>query len=391
MHDVHRGTDPCRAEDGSRGLPSLVETIERSLSKADGKRLRNQPELVMHSQPLRNAHLRRMVTAACVLPILGGSVLVAVGIFRHSTAASGDLGGIWLIAAGAAGVFFGLVVDMLMLLVVKIESNTQRQHNELLDIYERLNRWDKTLDSIAESVGLSDASKSITHREQELAALRGAIRSDIRVHNWDMAAYLVGEMESRFGCEDEASRLRQELDEERASVFRRRLAQAIVRIEELFKAHDWVLAQQEIARLSHVLPDEPRVVGLKEALHRRREEHKQKLLEDWAESLRRDDIDGGIEVLKELDQYLTREESASIESSARDVFKRKLLQLRFRFQYAVTEGRWSDALEVGAQIMSEYPNARMAAEIEESLPALRQRAGLPVEDVIGPSKSAVSQ
>ena len=345
----------------------------------------------MHSQPLRNAHLRRLVTAVVVLLILGGAFLIGFGIYYSSTAASGDLGGTWLIIAGVAGWCIGLVVDALVLLAIKIESNTQRQHNELLDIYERLNRWDKTLNSIAESVGLSDASKSITHREQELAALRGAVRSDIRVHNWDMAAYLVGEMESRFGCEDEASRLRQELDDERASVFRRRLAQAIVRVEELFKAHDWVLAQQEIARLSHVLPDEPRVVGLKEALQRHREAHKKKLLEDWAESLRRDDIDGGIEVLKELDQYLTREESASIESSARDVFKRKLLQLRFRFQYAVTEGRWSDALEVGAQIMSEYPNARMAAEIEESLPTLRQRAGLPAEGVRGPSQSAVSQ
>ena len=345
----------------------------------------------MHSQPLRNAHLRRMVTAACVLTILGGAVLVAVGIYRHSTAANGDPGGIWLFAAGVAGVFVGLVVEALVSLLVKIESNTQRQHNELLDIYERLNRWDKTLDTIAESVSLSDASKSIAHREQELEALRGAVRSDIRVHNWEMAAYLVGEMESRFGSEDEASRLRQELEDERATVFRRRLAQAIARVEELFEAHNWVLVQQEIDRLLRVLPDEPRVVGLKEALHRHREAHKRKLLDDWAESLRRDDIDGGIEVLKELDQYLTQEESASIESSARDVFKRKLLQLRFRFQYAVTEGRWSDALEVGAQIMSEYPNARMAAEIEESLPALRQRAGLPAEGVMGPSKSAVSQ
>jgi len=332
-----------------------------------------------------------MVTAACVLPILGGAALAALGIYRVSLADSGELDGVWLFAAGVAGVFVGLIVGALVSLVVKIESNTQRQHTELLDIHERMNRWETTLDTIAESVGLSDASKSIAHREQELAALRGSIRADIRVHNWDMAAYLVGEMENRFGCEDEASRLRQELDDERANVFRRRLAQAIAHIQELFSSHNWVVALQEIDRLSHVLPDEPRVVGLKDALQRNRDEHKRKLLDDWAESLRRDDIDGGIEVLKELDQYLTQEESASIESSARDVFKRKLLQLRFRFQYAVTERRWSDALEVGAQIMSEYPNARMASEIEESLPALRQRAGLPEQGAVGPSTPAVAK
>lgn len=344
----------------------------------------------MHSQPIRFAHLRRMVTVACVLTILGGAVLAGLGIYRLSSAAEGELDSIWLLAFGVVGIFLGLIAEAAMVLVVKIESNTQRQHTELLDIFDRLDRWEKTLTSIAESVSLSDASKSIAHREQELDALRGAIRSDIRVHNWDTAAYWVAEMERRFGCEDEAKRLRGELDDERASVFKRRLKQAIDHVQELFEAYDWVRAQEEIDRLARVLPDEPRVMGLGESLRRHRDDHKKKLLADWAETLRRDDIDGGIEVLKELDEYLTREESASIESSARDVFKRKLLQLRFRFQYAVTEKRWSDAIEVGRQIILEYPNARMAREIEESIPTLRQRAGLPADPVAGASTTAVS-
>ena len=68
----------------------------------------------------------------------------------------------------------------------------------------------------------------------------------------------------------------------------------------------------------------------------------------------------------------------ALKKSARELFKERLLQLAVKFQFAVKEKRWKDALDAGLEIMEEFPNARMAQEVREHLEALRERAGLTV-------------
>ena len=70
------------------------------------------------------------------------------------------------------------------------------------------------------------------------------------------------------------------------------------------------------------------------------EQHKQVLKLAWEDALRRTDTDQAIDVLKELDQYLSPAEAQTLQSSARTVFKEKLLQLGIQFRFAVKEGRW---------------------------------------------------
>ena len=105
-----------------------------------------------------------------------------------------------------------------------------------------------------------------------------------------------------------------------------------------------------------------------------KQQHKDELRVAWEEALRRNDTDQAIDVLKELDQYLSRAEATALQSSARHVFKDKLLQLGVQFRFAVNERRWRDALRTGLELVRDFPNARMASEVREVLDTLRDRA-----------------
>jgi Mg/Co/Ni transporter MgtE len=96
----------------------------------------------------------------------------------------------------------------------------------------------------------------------------------------------------------------------------------------------------------------------------------------WEEAVRRSDTDHAIDILRELDEYLSPAEAEALQASARDVFKEKLLQLGVQFRFAVTEKRWQDAVTIGLELVRDFPNARMAVEVREALDTLRERAAL---------------
>jgi hypothetical protein len=163
---------------------------------------------------------------------------------------------------------------------------------------------------------------------------------------------------------------------------RDRLNVALQRVETHWSRHEWERAEKEIERLIRVLPDDKHTKGLREEHQHRRSARKQELLVAWDDAVRQTsfegdmDVDRAIQILKELDTYLTREEARSLEESARGVFKAKLVRLGMQFEYAVKDQRWRDALEIGVQITDEFPNSRMAREVQEMESVLRQRAGL---------------
>jgi hypothetical protein len=64
----------------------------------------------------------------------------------------------------------------------------------------------------------------------------------------------------------------------------------------------------------------------------------------------------------------------AIQSTARTVFKEKLLQLGVQFRFAVQGKRWQDAVDIGLELIREFPNARMAHEVRERIETLRERA-----------------
>ena len=58
---------------------------------------------------------------------------------------------------------------------------------------------------------------------------------------------------------------------------------------------------------------------------------------------------------------------------ARNVFKEKREALRIRFSQAVKEQRIGDAIRLGDEIMTDFPNTRMAQEVRDMMDALRHR------------------
>lgn len=317
----------------------------------------------------RFAQLRWLHKIVSIISLVGALVLTAAGVLRF-----GSEGAAWILPAGVAWFCFTVIQMTAMPLLLKLESTVSRDFGELRDLHDTMTKLGASLSLIAENTRISDAAKSLAHRDQEILAVRTAIRDDLRQEKWDAAMKLVDDMEHRFGFREEAEVLREELDEARNEAIQARLSDAIVLIDGHFASHEWAKAESEIERLTHALPDDAKVQSLLGRLKAMRAQHKRELLEQWDEAVRRSDVDHAIDTLKALDEYLSPAEAESLHASARDVFKEKLLQLGVQFRFAVNEKRWQDSLNIGLELIREYPNARMAGEVREALDMLRERA-----------------
>ena len=325
----------------------------------------------------RFSQLRWLQSVVCVTAMIGAVVLMGLGIVGVGHPAGGV--NAWMIIGGSQLLFAAVMVMTFIPIALKVESTLARQLSEMRDLNESIARQASLLQSIGENTRISDSAKSLAHRDQEMDALRVAIRSDLRNQNWEAGATLIDEMERRFGGKEETDRFREELDDVRNEAIEAKLNEAIEMIESHFQSFDWARAQSEIDRLLLALPDNAQVSSLQDRMKMRKEEHKTELLAAWDDAVRRSDTDLAIDILKELDQYLSPAEAKTIQASARDVFKEKLLQYGVQFRFAVNEKRWQDALSVGLELIREYPNARMANEVRDVLDTLRERARSLVE------------
>ncbi len=317
----------------------------------------------------RFSQLRWLQTIASIAAVIGACLLMVLGLMGYGSSSD-----VWMIAAGFF-ILFGVILAMTFSpLIIKMESTLARTLSELRDLNETTEKQVVHLNEVAENTRISDAAKSLSRREEELDALRTAIRNDIREERWEAALSLIEEMVQRYGYKEEADRVREELDDARNSQIQLKLSEAIEMIQSHFDSFEWDRAKSEIDRLLHALPDDTRVLSLLDRMKALQDEHKHDLLKSWDEAVRRADTDHAIDILKELDQYLSPAEAQTLQATARTVFKEKLLQLGIQFRFAVTERRWQDALDSGMEIIHEYPNARMANEVREALDTLRQRA-----------------
>jgi hypothetical protein len=108
----------------------------------------------------------------------------------------------------------------------------------------------------------------------------------------------------------------------------------------------------------------------------KREERKKVLLNAWDDAVNRRATDRSLEILKELDLYLTPQEAVTLQEAARDVFKDKLHNLGVQFSLAISGEQWDKALEIGRQIIHDFPNSRMSEEIREKMDVLKQKVEL---------------
>ncbi len=113
---------------------------------------------------------------------------------------------------------------------------------------------------------------------------------------------------------------------------------------------------------------------MRQKLLDKKNERKKVLLAAWDNAINRQDTERSLEILRELDQYLTPNEGLALQEAARDVFKNKLHSLGVQFSLQVSEKRWDKAIQTGQQIIRAFPNSRMSGEIRASMDALKRKA-----------------
>ncbi|HTL28995.1 MAG TPA: hypothetical protein VL282_07240, partial [Tepidisphaeraceae bacterium] len=231
---------------------------------------------------------------------------------------------------------------------------------------------------------LSDRAKSVAFREKDRDAVRRALQEEIHKKDWEAAMVLVDEMERAYGYRQEADRFRQQINAAHDQFSRRQIADVVSVIDRHTRSEQWQAALREADKLRGAFPDNEQVKNLPVEIEARRQAYKKQLLDSWKEAVDRKDVDGGIEILKKLDLYLTPSEAESIQEQARNIFKQKMENLRTQFSIAVKDENWQEAMRVGETIMIDFPNTQMAKEVREKMDALRKRAS----EGPGTSKSA---
>lgn len=286
-----------------------------------------------------------------------------------------NLNGWLLIASGGIATVVVLATYPLALAAHRANLCAQSDaEGALAGVNERLDQMSILMNLISDQQLLSERAKMIAYRDKDRDALRRAIGEEMARQDWGTASALAEEVERYFG-KHEAERMRQDINSRRGEQTRRLVGEAMVVVDRHTRSEQWQEAMREAQRLTGLYPDSEQVRDLPQEIERRRQEHKKRLLDSWNDAVARHDVDGSIEILKQLDPYLTPAEGAAMQDTARTVFKEKLNNLGRQFSAAVQEHRWREAISHGEAIMREFPNTRMAQEVREKLDGLRARAG----------------
>ena len=325
-------------------------------------------------EPRKPAASAALPTVLMIGALVLSAVLIGIGIYRAA------LFNDWVIvSAGSLGVIVALAAWGLSAAVAvtaaRADDRAHAQVDGRLDAMAgQMNQMTQLLARISEQQLLSDRAKAVAYREKDRDALRRAIQEELNRNDWDAACRLADEIEQAFGYRNEAARVREEVRARRQEQVRRQIQEVVEVIDRHTRSEQWNGALREAERLMGMFPDNEQVRGLPQEIDRHRQEHKNRLLESWQEAVNRHDTDGSIEILKQLDAYLTPGEAAGLEDSVRQVFKEKREQLARQFAEAVRDHRWLEAIRAGDAIVREFPETRMAQEVREKMPVLRQQA-----------------
>ncbi len=304
-------------------------------------------------------------------------VVLGIGIFLVARPPHNGNG--WVLVAAGAISLVAIGVTWPIANVLATARLLERNSADELSapIIERLDQMSILLNLMSEQQLLSDRAKSVAFREKDRDALHRAIHEETARQDWDAASALADDVERIFGYRQEAERLRGEIRAKRQEGVRRQINDVIAVIDRHTRSEQWNSALREAERLMGMFPDNEQVKNLPHEIDARRQAHKKQLLTSWQEAVARHDVDGSIEILKQLDPYLTPSEAESMQETARGVFKEKLSNLGSTFSNCVRDHKWTEAIKVGDEINKEFPNSRIAQEVREKLDLLKKRAAEP--------------
>lgn len=224
---------------------------------------------------------------------------------------------------------------------------------------------------------LSDDAKSLIYREREVEAFGETFHDMVLRQDYKGAKALVDSIETKFGYAGEAANLRAEMETTQKATLEEKITAGVDRIKQIIQDHNWARATRETQRLVRLFPGNPKIASLPAQLESARSQHKRSLLQEYGEAVKKNDVDRGIELLKQLDRYLSPQEAAALEESARGVFKAKLHNLGVQFAINVTDRQWAAAIATGNEIIREFPNTRMTHEVRQKMDQLKAKAAEP--------------
>lgn len=290
--------------------------------------------------------------------------IVAAGLGAYRLDSGGDSS---LLAGGVVAVVISIGLYPVALGLRKLTTRMGEQAALIERVSEQLG-------ALRESARQSDAVKGITGRTAERKALRKAIREDIDQGQFEGALTLVARMSQVYGLHKEAEDFRDEIQTARAADLEIKVAEGVKQLDLILARHEWDKALPLAAKLQRLFPDSPRVRVLNRRIVEAREQHKHELERKFLEAAQRDDVDVAMELLLELDKYLTEAEAEPFRETARGVIGKKRDNLGVQFKLAVSDKEWTRAVRVGEQIIREFPNSKMANEVRGMLDLLRERA-----------------
>ena len=276
---------------------------------------------------------------------------------------------VWLLLAGV----FIIAIITTLSNIIKIFDALQDNSVKLERLIDALEKNRSALAQVNQSARLSEAAKAIVFRDGDRQFLRQAVLDKLQQGDFDSAYEIIDEIAHRAGYKELAEQLRAEADRCRGATDQERMDRALTDIERLFESYQWAKANTQIEKLISAYPDSEEAKTMQQKLLDKKGERKRVLLNAWDDAVKRRATDRSLEILKELDLYLTPEEGFALQEAARDVFKDKLHNLGVQFSLAVSGEQWDKAVEIGRQIIRDFPNSKMSAEIRERMDVLKQR------------------
>lgn len=237
-----------------------------------------------------------------------------------------------------------------------------------------LEKMRQVLNQVNQGMRLSETARAIAFRDSDVQTLRDAVFDKLQQKDFEAAYEIIDEIAHRTGYKKLAEQLHVQADKYRDATDVERMNQSIAHIEKHLEDHQWAKASTQIELLIKEYPANEKALSMRQRLTEKKEERKKVLLNSWDDAVKRQATDRSLEILRELDQYLTPNEGLALQEGARDVFRTKLHNLGVQFSLAISGKQWTKALETGMEIIRDFPNSRMAEEIREKIDALKTHA-----------------
>ena len=302
-----------------------------------------------------------------------GSLAVLCGVVAVRGIMGAEPG---LTTAGLLGlVVVGCTLPLALKRAGTAASTDRAAGAEIHEMRAQLRTLAKAIEELQESMVLSDDARRVINRKREREMLRRAIEEDINAEDWDAAMVLIRELAERFGYRADAEEFRQKVETARFTTMDRRLNEALRGLDDLIARGEWEAALREAERIARIFPDSPKAEGLRHRVVASRDRYKLDLERRFLRAAEADRIDEAMDLLKQLDHYLSEDEGEQFREVARGVIGKARENLGVQFKLAIQDRAWDRASEIGERIIDEFPNTRMAEEVRGMIDTIRDRAG----------------